>query len=382
MFVRSFIYRLKRLIRCRIDFFWSFFFPLILGTMFALSFGKIVKDGDSLDKIPVSIIRGEGEAVALFNPVAASVDFLDIQKVDDEKEALKKLEDGDIAGIIYVDDTISLSVLEEGLESSILKTFLDEFLQYTSAITTILTEHPEKMQDPKKIQEVVSSIQEKISDITYTKQKALGKDLSSFVQYFYSLFAMCLMFGCFPGVTCACDLQANLSAVGARRNVSAAKKPQMLLADFLASVFVQILSGIILLFYLNTILKINLGSDYLHILLIIAVGSLIGIASGVFIGSFSKISFGMKTAIVLCFSMASCFLSGLMIANIKFWMETHAPIINRINPAALITNCFYSLNALDSMDTYYSNILILALEAAALCVASFFMTRRLKHASI
>ncbi len=382
MFARSFIYRLKRLTRNRIDFFWSFFFPLILGTMFALSFGKVMSEGDTLDKIPVSIVRGDGEAVVLFNQVAASVDFLDIQKVSDEKEALKKLENGDIAGIIYVDDTLSLTVLEEGLESSILKTFLDELLQYTSAITTILTEHPEKMQDPKKIQEVVSSIEGKISDITYTKHKALGKDLSSFVQFFYSLFAMCLMFGCFPGVTCACDLQANLSAVGARRNVSSAKKQSMLLADFLASVFVQILSGIILLLYLNVVLKINLGSDYLHMLLIIIVGSLIGIASGVFIGSFSKIGLGTKVAIVLAFSMTSCFLSGLMVANVKFWIETHAPIINKINPASLITNCFYSLNALDSMDKYYTNILILLVEAIILCAASFLMTRRLKHASI
>lgn len=376
MFVRSFICRLKRITRSRIDFFWSFFFPLILGTMFALSFGKIMNEGETLDKIPVAIIRGEGDAVVFFNQVAASADFLDIQKVKDEKEALAKLENKDISGIIYVDDTLSLTVLEEGLESSILKTFLDEFLQYSSAMVTIIEEHPEKIQD------VVSNIEGQISDITYTKQKTLGKDISSYVQFFYSLFAMCIMFGCFPGVTCACDMQANVSALGARRNVSSAKKQTMLLADFLATVFVQILSGMILLFYLTVILKLNLGNDYLHILLIIAVGSLIGVASGVFVGSFSKIGLGVKIAIVLCFSMVSCFLSGLMVANIKFSIETHAPIINRINPAALITNCFYSLNALDSMDTYYSNILVLALEATALCVASFFMTRRLKHASI
>lgn len=376
MFVRSFIYRLKRITRSRTDFFWSFFFPLILGTMFAISFGKIMNEGENLDKIPVSIVRGDGDMVVFFNQIAASVDFLDIQKVKDEEEALSKLENKDIAGIIYVDDTLSLTVLEEGLESSILKTFLDQFLQDSSAIITIVKEHPEK------VQEIVSNIEGQISDITYTKKKTLGKDISSFVQFFYSLFAMCIMFGCFPGVTCACDMQANVSAVGARRNVSAAKKQTMLLADFLASVFVQILSGMILLFYLTVILKLNLGSDYLHILLIIIVGSLIGVASGVFIGSFSKIGLGVKIAIVLCFSMISCFLSGLMVANIKFWIETHAPIINRINPAALITDCFYSLNALDSMDVYYRNILILALEAAVLCVASFLMTRRLKHASI
>lgn len=376
MFVRSFIYRLKRITRSRTDFFWSFFFPLILGTMFAISFGKIMNEGETLDKIPVSIVRGDGDMVVFFDQVAASVDFLDIQKVSDEKEALEKLENKDISGIIYVDDTLSLTVLEEGLESSILKTFLDQFLQYSSAMITIVKEHPEK------VQEIVSNIEGQISNVTYTKQKTIGKDISSFVQFFYSLFAMCIMFGCFPGVTCACDMQANVSAVGARRNVSAAKKQTMLLADFLASVFVQILSGMILLFYLTVILKLNLGNDYLHILLIIIVGSLIGVASGVFIGSFSKIGLGVKIAIVLCFSMVSCFLSGLMVANIKFWIETHAPIINRINPAALITDCFYSLNALDSMDVYYRNILILALEAAVLCVASFLMTRRLKHASI
>ena len=61
---------------------------------------------------------------------------------------------------------------------------------------------------------------------------------------------------------------------------------------------------------------------------------------GCFVGSLGKLSEGIKVAVILAISMVCSFLAGLMNSNMKDLVEKHVPIINRINPAALISDAF------------------------------------------
>ena len=79
-------------------------------------------------------------------------------------------------------------------------------------------------------------------------------------------------------------------------------------------------------------------------LIISLFGSLIGVSVGLFVGSLGKLSEGIKVAVILAISMVCSFLAGLMNSNMKDLVEKHAPIINRINPAALISDAFYCIN--------------------------------------
>ena len=103
---------------------------------------------------------------------------------------------------------------------------------------------------------------------------------------------------------------------------------------------------------------------------------------GLFVGSLGKLSEGIKVAVILAISMVCSFLAGLMNSNMKDLVEKHAPIINRINPAALISDSFYTLNNYDSMNRYARDILTLLLMTAILFIVSTLVTRRKTYASL
>lgn len=117
-------------------------------------------------------------------------------------------------------------------------------------------------------------------------------------------------------------------------------------------------------------------------LLISLFGSLIGVSMGLFIGSLGKLNEGGKVGIMLAVSMSCCFLSGLMNGTMKDVVEKHAPIINRINPAALISDALYCINVYDDSYRYYRNLVTLIIMSAVLVLASFLIIRRERYDSI
>ena len=86
--------------------------------------------------------------------------------------------------------------------------------------------------------------------------------------------------------------------------------------------------------------------------------------------------------IILGFSMVCSFLSGLMNNTMKDLVEKNMPVINRINPAALISDAFYCINVYNDPARYYRNLIILAVMSVLLTGASFFMIRRERYDSL
>ena len=117
-------------------------------------------------------------------------------------------------------------------------------------------------------------------------------------------------------------------------------------------------------------------------LLISFLGSLIGVSMGIFVGSLGKMKEGIKIGIILGISMVCSFLSGLMNNTMKDLVEKNAPFLNRINPAALISDAFYCINVYNDPARYYRNVLTLAGMSAALVFASFLLIRRNRYDSI
>ena len=72
----------------------------------------------------------------------------------------------------------------------------------------------------------------------------------------------------------------------------------------------------------------------------------------------------------------------LMVPGIKNSIEGKLPILNRVNPAVLVTDCLYALNVYDNYDRYFRNILILTGMAVCLLGASILVLRRNKYASV
>ena len=81
-------------------------------------------------------------------------------------------------------------------------------------------------------------------------------------------------------------------------------------------------------------------------------------------------------------TMISCFLSGLMIADMKSIISQHCPVVNKLNPAALISDLFYCLSIYDDYSRYISVTATLLIMTVLFTAGGFLLTRRKKYASI
>jgi ABC-2 type transport system permease protein len=190
------------------------------------------------------------------------------------------------------------------------------------------------------------------------------------------------MFGGLLTQKCVKELQADQSALGARRSIAPTKKTTLFLVDVMACLTIQFGEICITIIYLAGILKVNMGGNIGYVLLTALAGGLAGNGLGLFVALVAKGSPETREGWVTGISLVSSFLAGLMWMDMYRIVEKHAPIINRINPASLIVNSFYSLIIYDTKDRYFENLLSLLVIFAVTTVASIVIIRRKKYASI
>ncbi len=366
-------YRLLSLMREKNIVYWSILFPIILGTLFYVSFYNI---SDDMEMIQVAMVDGDTSEKDMFERYLGEVEKDDSEiisiKVMAEKEAMDKLENGDVKGIFYSGDRPRLKVAGNSIESSILQSVYDAY----NSEAYVYKDVAEK--EPQKLEEILKS-----SYISGSEETMLtGKKVDGMIQYFFSLIAMECMFGGFIGFQMSSQLQPNVSPVGARRTVTPTHKVKQLAADTIVGFGVQYLSYTILIVYLNNVLKVELGSFSGKIMLIGFAGSLIGVSIGMIVGCISKLTESMKIGILITFGLFSSFLSGLMVGGIKGTIEQYCPIVNRINPSSLISDALYSISVYDDPARYQNDIIILLGMSLVLCMTAFFMTRRESYDSI
>lgn len=380
MFLHNLKYAFKGIIKERTGIFWACMFPFVLGTLFNASFGHINEKAEQFHEIAVGVVtEKETEENGYFTGV--------LEQLEDEsgtkmfqakeltrKEAKKQLEKEKIKGYYVLGEEISLVIEENGIDQMVLNVFLDNYNQRSEIIAETAKSHPEKLHD------VVKELQEEHT--FYDRVNESKGNMDNVVQYFYSLVAMSCMFGCFLSFGRIVKLQANLSAVGMRRGASPMKKSGALFSEFFVCLAIQSVIGCLLLFYLIKICGINMGGRVAYMIPVVVIGSAFGVALGVFVGSIGRLSEGVRNALALCISLGLSFLSGLMVDTVKQLIEDTVPILNRINPATLITDALYSLNVFEGLERYYMNLGILTVLTAALCIVSILQTRRTKYASL
>ena len=387
MFFLLLKYKLKTILRAKSELFWIAAFPIILGTCFFAAFSNITESSENFSTVDTAIVlegsENDEQIRATFDAMATAKDdsepLISITYTDTAK-ATELLENDDIKGIItFTDGVPSLTIKDNGIDATILKEILDRYVQTVDIIATI-----SKTTDPAKLPEVIENVLASTSsDSTYIEELKLTEgNTDNVTDYYYSLIAMACLFASLIGTTCAKQMKANLSALGMRKNLVATNRLTIILSDFSASYLVLAVSDILLVIYLQYILKVNLGGNFFLILLVALMGSLIGLSSGIFIGSLPKLSESAKEAINVCGSLFLCFLSGLMVPNMKETIDNIAPFLNKINPATVITDALYSLNIYDTYDKYIGCLLILLGFSVVYCALSYIMTRRETYASV
>lgn len=376
-----FRYRFVQTIRNSSNMFWALLFPIILGTLFYLSFGSagLESTGESRwDEIKVAVVKDTdpSENAQAFEGFLTQMDgeTLDIQDISTESEALSALNEETISGIFYVRDTPSLTVAKNGLNESILTSVLESYNQNAAMFREIAMTHPEKLPDAL---DAMNDYRNTTAEVSLG-----GKDLNPNVQYFFALVAYACLSGAFLGVQSSIDGQANISALGARRSITPTHKLTLILIDMTVLFIIHFFNILILCLYITHVLGISLGNDVGALLLVDFMGSMIGICLGVAIGCLARISYGMKIGVCVLFTLFPGFLAGLMFGNMKNIIELHCPIINRINPAAVLSDAFYCMGIYNDMERFTRCLVILAVMSTLLLTVAFLGIRRERYDSI
>lgn len=377
--MQHFWYRIKIMLRTRSAIFWSILFPIFLGMVFYFMFGNL-GTAEQFSEVPVGIVIEKENDLFVEMLKGAEMEedlpMFEVHEYGSSQEAEEALQKEDVHGYIVVNgEDYSLTVKKMDIYASLTKTFLDQYKQNYALIEDVAKKRPEQ------IGMLVSSL---YSDegVSIKNIPLKGQDKSPYTQYFYALLAMACLIASMVGLENGLKIQADLSAVGARRNVAPTKKMKQIMTDFLASLVLYCIMMAGVLAVLVFVYQQDFGSNAGLILLGTWAGSFVGLAEGNMIAVVIKGSQTKKEGINIAFFMTSSFLGGLQWGDITYILEKNCPILNRINPATLIVNSFKSLAVFGDYKQYAVNVSTLFVIGVLLLVVSIWKLRRTKYASL
>lgn len=389
MFLHNFKYSLKILLRNKALLFWTFIFPIILGTFFNMAFSNIEKE-ESLNIIDIAIVDSDfyqdndiykktfaylsdkNNKGRLFNTVVTDLD-----------NAKKLLTDNKITGyLLFSLDDVRIVVFKNGINETILKYVVDEIESQKVVSSNLIKKEIINNNGEVNYSDLINKINDLLSDNQVKLNNISNKNLSYTMVEFYTLIAMATLYGSIIAMTATNKAIANVSNVGMRSSVAPIKKSTMLLGGFLASYIVQVIGLSLLFIYTIFVLKVDYGNNFLAVVLLSLAGSLVGLSLGVAVATLIKSSEGTKTGIIIAITMFWSYLSGMMGISTKYLFDKNLPFLNKLNPANMITDGFYSLYYYGVGNRFEKDVISLIIFSVMLFLVSLISLRRQKYDSI
>ena len=379
MFRHNFKYDLITSLRVKEVILWLIIYPIALGTFFKVAFGNIYDNDIKFTTVKTAVVVTSEENGKTFKQVADKMENEDDAMFSfvytDKEDAMKQLEKEDVRGVIFVDDKLSLTVSSNSLKSTMLEKFVEKYNLNAKIIGDAVKN------DPSKIEAVSKTLSEELSTV---KSEALSDgNTNMYDQYFYNLLAMVALFGTITGLHVATHNQGNLSALGARKCISPTPKSKTILSCLCATFVVQAICMIIALTFIILVLRVDMGSRIPLVYLTSILAGTVGSSMGFFIGSIGRFGESTKDAICTAVSLLLCFCSGLMDASIKQKIaESSFAWFNKVNPAAVICESFFSLNIYKDYTRYIQCVVTMIITTIVFVTLGLIMTRRRKYASL
>lgn len=381
MFWHNFKYTLKIVLRDHALIFWTFAFPLILATFFFLAFSNITSS-ESLDIINLAVVNNEAwKDDQIFR---AALQELSDESSDDQlfntkyvsrAEAEQLLESDEIAAYLLLEESAqntqspaspqipTIFTSKSNIDSTIVQSVVESIAEQASIITTVLQENPAALKDLAKA-EKANIVDQSSSNLDYVM-----------IEY-YTLIAMICLYGGIIGMVAVNQLLADMSMSGRRIAISPARKSTLVFAALCASYLIQLVAVALLFLFLIFVLHVDFGTHLPLIILLALIGSLAGLALGVLLATTIKSTANTKVGLILAITMFGCFLAGMMGITMKYLVDTNLPLLNRLNPANLITDGLYSLYYYDTFDRYWGNIITLVIISFVMISISVYSLRK------
>ncbi len=396
MFTHNFKYTLKTIFKNKILIFWTFAFPLILGTFFYMAFSNI-EESEKLDVIPIAVIQN-----AYFDEQEIYKSTLETlsEKNDDDRlfditytsapDAEEMLADKKIDAYIFFNKEPKIYIRENGINATIIKQVFDQIGEriaiYTNMIQKKLSSGKLESYPQYDIEllykELYAEIDALIRDSKADIKDVSKPNLSYTMIEFYTLIAMTCLYGGILGMSAINQNLANMSKKGMRITIGPTPKWVIVLSSALASYVVQLIGLALLFSYTIFVLHVDYGPHFMEILFLSLAGCLAGLTLGLMIASTTKANEDMKTGIIISITMLGSFLSGMMGITMKYIVDKNLPFLNMINPTNMVTDGLYSLYYYGVGNRYFFNIGSLLLFSFIMILVSILCLRRQKYDSI
>ena len=252
--MRSLEYTIKLMFREKAFVFWTILYPIILCSFFYLAFGSL------LTEKPIRFAVG----IAPDNELAGilqNIDALELKEYPAEKaeEALKAKEI-----TAYVTGDMKVLVAKSGVGQTTVQNIVTALKQFFYLFANGANSNGIDF------------------DKSYIKVKS--QSVPPYATIFYTLFGMFCFYGFFGGVQILDSFQADVSELGKRMTVSPVKKGPYIFRGLAAVVGVNVLANLLLIAYLEWVLKIHLFTEYSTSIRLIFAGNLVGITMGSWLG--------------------------------------------------------------------------------------------------
>lgn len=393
MFLHNFKYSLKTLFRNKTLIFWTFAFPIILGTLFNLAFKDIEKN-EMLEIIDIAVVDNSEfenntyfkESLKVLSDKSNENQLFSIKytSLEKSKELLDKKKI--TAYLLFQNNDVKIVVNSKGINETITRFVVDDITSQQEMITSLTAEQASSYYKTGKTdfdyQKVYKDVINLVNQNNIKLNNISNSNLSYTMIEYYTLLAMACLYGAMISIFITNKNSANITNAGKRTTISPVHKKTMLLSSFLASYIVQMIGILIIFLYTIFVLKVDYGNNIPLVILLLSLGSLAGLTLGIAIGTLLKANETTKTGILISITMLFSFLSGMMGITMKYVIDTNVPILNLINPAAMITDGFYSLYYYDTLNRFYFNIISLIVFSIIMLAISYQGLRREKYDSI
>ena len=278
----------------------------------------------------------------------------------------------------YIQDTdISVKIKKNGSEQSTLKSYVEMFINMKKMAKDLWTGNT----DAKK-SDAFDGISDVMNGASIKETPLTDGNKDPLAMYMYNLIAMVSIFGSLAAMHIAIGNQANLSSIGMRRSCAGTPKWKVVMPELIGTYITHSACVLLSVTFLKFVLQIDFGDKLLLVYLTGICGAVMGVSLGFFVGAIGKLSEGGKTGLMMAVNMSLCFMSGLMIDSIRAIFSVQIPIVNDLNPVAVVTDAMYYLNMDSDLSRYFTKLLTMGGFTVVFIVLGILMTRRKKYASL
>ncbi|MGI6579603.1 MAG: ABC transporter permease [Saccharofermentanales bacterium] len=399
---------------------WNFIFPFVFISVFFLALGNFSDPAAEFSKDPVKLaivasdqqeadnlaefldnFGEEGIAEQTKSEETSPDDVFIKYQLTDAENAEKLLADQAVHVVVKAGNPVEILAYNDlsKVKSSLLDQFLESYESIRKTTTMIGDRYAdEKFSDLESFAGSQLSEQEFNAIMEQTKTDILAKheetvDLfsdesestelstSPLLIYFFACLAYIAFYPLNTGVTTLTEITANQTGVGLRNSATPISKTKMFFAVFIPRWIIHCIFTLVIYLYVN-LLGVNLGTDYLQIIVLLILGTTSAVLTGTAIGALFNFNTGLKMGLSIALPLVFGFASGMMYNGMPRIIAQYVPWFNNMNPIGIISKGLYMLYSDPTFTRFNQQIFNLLIIIGITFIVTIFGLRRNSYESI